>query len=136
MSLLSLVGAPSPRFYAMLDVIRALTQIALGDHLVVCANSFDALRASFPSPADRAGRALVLSSDYPQPDMLATFNNAGAPLAVCLDDFTAIAHFSVVTRDYGGVEAARFASMALVNLEPWCRIRRNCRPSSSMAMPA
>ena len=61
---------------------------------------------------------MVLISDYPQPDMLAIFYKLNAPVVVCVDDFTTVALYSVVSRGFGGVEAARFATMGVVNLEP------------------
>jgi len=118
MSLISLVGVPSPRFYATLNIIRALTQLTLGEHIFIACNSFSALQSAFPSPQEREGRAVILASDYPNLEMLDTFARVNAPLAICVEDFRAIAHFSVVSRDFDGVSAARFASMALVNIEP------------------
>src|SRR5208337_3344872 len=41
-----------------------------------------------------------------------------APVVVCVDDFTTVALFSVVSRGFGGVDAARFATMGVVNVEP------------------
>jgi hypothetical protein len=94
-----------------------LTQITIGDHVTVVANSFEALRKEFPSSAARKGQPVVLLSDYPEPDILATFYQLNAPLAICIDDFTTIAHYSIVSRGYLGVVAARFAMRGLVNLE-------------------
>ena len=88
------------------------------EHVVVNANSLAALRAKFPSLSAREGKPVVILSDYPQPDLLATLIGADAPMAVCADDFTTIAHLSVVSREFYGAAAARFASMALVNIEP------------------
>jgi len=116
--LISIVGTPSPTLYATLNVVRALTQTAIGDHKVVVANSLEALREKFPDKSARNGMPVVLLSDYPQPDMLATFYKLKAPVVVCVDDFTTVALFSVVSRGFGGVEAARFATMGLVNVEP------------------
>ena len=45
--LLSIVGTPAPILYATLNVVRTLTQIALGNHMVVVANSVAALREEF-----------------------------------------------------------------------------------------
>src|SRR5208337_770690 len=55
---------------------------------------------------------------YPEADVLPAYTEIKTPLVICADDFLAIAHYSVVSRDYGGVDAARFASMGLVNIEP------------------
>ena len=109
---------PTPFLYATLNVVRALAQIVLGDHVVVVANSVDALRVEFGSQHLEKANALVLFADYPQPDLLASLVRAKTPLAICLNGFASIAHFSVVSRDFVGVTAARFASMGLVNLEP------------------
>ena len=49
--------------------------------------------------------------------MMETYYKLKAPLAVCLDDFKTVAHYSVATRGFGGVEATRFATMGLVNVE-------------------
>jgi hypothetical protein len=116
--LISVLGTPSPLFYATVNVVRALTDATLGQHLVVYANSLDVLRANFPSTSARGDKPVVILSDYPQPDLLSTLLAAEARMTVCADDFTAIAHLSVVSREYFGVNAARFASMALVNIEP------------------
>jgi hypothetical protein len=104
--------------YATMDVVRALTQIVIGDHVVVVANSLEVLRKEFPSPTARKSQSVVLFSDYPAPEMLATFYQLNAPLAICVDDFATIAHYAVISRDMGGVDAARFAAMGLVNVEP------------------
>lgn len=90
----------------------------MGEHLVVVANSLRALREQFPDRSARNGKPVVLLSDYPQPDMLAIFYRLKAPVVICIDDFTTTALFSVVTRDFGAVQAARFATMGLVNIEP------------------
>jgi hypothetical protein len=115
--LISVVGTPSPTLYATMNVVRALVQVILGDHLVVVANSVEALRKEFPSAAARKGRPLILLSDYAAPEMLAILYQSNAPLAVCADDFITIAHCSVVSRGFGGLDAARFAMMGLVNVE-------------------
>jgi hypothetical protein len=116
--LISIVGTPSPLFHATLDLVRAAVQVCLGDHKVVCANSMEALRAEFPSRVERNSQPVVLYSDYPRIDILSTYTKIQAPVAICADDFLTVAHYSVVWRDFGGVDAARFASMALVNIEP------------------
>ncbi len=118
MSLLSLVGTPSPKLYAVQNIVRALVQITIGDHLVVVANSIEKLREQFPDSSTRKDRPVVLMSDYPNPDLMATLYHLNAPVVVCVDDFTAVALSSVVSRGFTGVAAARFATMALVNLEP------------------
>jgi hypothetical protein len=115
--LISVAGTPSPTLYATTNIVRALTQITVGDHMVVVANSVEALRKEFPSSSARKGQAVVLFSDYPDPQMLAKIYQVKAPLAICVDDFTAIAHYSVVSRGFGGVDAARFAMTGLVNIE-------------------
>jgi hypothetical protein len=115
--LMSIVGTPSPTLYATTNVVRALTQIALGDHVIVVANSLDVLRKKFPSRSARNGQPVVLFSDYPEPEMLATIYRVNAPLAVCIDEFTTIAHYSVVSRGFGAAVAARFALTGLVNIE-------------------
>jgi len=115
--LLSLVGTPTPHLYAMLNVVRALTQVTLGDHLVVVANSIDTLRSEFRAQSFKSANAVVLFSDYPQASILSTLVSANAPVAICVDNFASIAHYSVVSRDFTGVTAARFASMGLVNIE-------------------
>lgn len=114
--LISIVGTPSPTLYATMNVVRALTQITIGDHVVVAANSRDVLRKEFPSAAARKGRPAVLFSDYPEPQMLATLYSVNAPLAICVDDFATVSHYSVVSRGIGGADAARFAMMGLVNI--------------------
>jgi hypothetical protein len=116
--LLSLVGTPSPLFYATLNVVRALAKVGFSAHDVICANTVAELSEQIAGLPRTPNRGVVLYSDYPQPDMLPAYVATDAPLAVCVDDFVTIAHYSVVSRDYGGVEAARFASMGLVNIEP------------------
>jgi hypothetical protein len=115
--LISIAGTPSPTLYATINVVRALTQVLLGDHMVVVANSLEVLRKEFPSPAVRQGKSVVLFSDYPEPELLAALYQLNAPLAVCVDDFATIAHYSVVSRGFGGAAAARFAMMGLVYIE-------------------
>jgi len=116
--LISIIGTPSATLYATTNVVRALTQITIGDHLVVVANSLEVLRKEFPPAAARKGQSVVLFSDCPEPDMLAIFYQLNAPLAICVDDFTTIAHYSVVSRGFGGVVGARFALRGLVSIEP------------------
>src|SRR5271157_3430749 len=100
--LISLVGTPSPKLYAVLAIVRALVRITVGEHVVVVANSFEALREKFPDKRTRDSKAVVLMSDYPQPDMLALFYKLNAPVAVCVDDFATVALYSVVSRGFGG----------------------------------
>ena len=116
--LLTLVGTPSPKLYAVQNIVRALVQTTIGEHLVVVANSIDKLREEFPDSSTRNDRPVILMSDYPNPDLMATLYHLNAPVVVCVDDFTTVALTSVVSRGFTGVAAARFATMALVNLEP------------------
>ena len=116
--LLSLVGTPSPKLHATLNILRALVQVTFGEHVVIVVNSIEALREQFPDKATRNEKPVIVMSDYPKPELLAAFYNLNAPVAICIDDFTTIALFSVVSRGFGGVEAARFATMGLVNVEP------------------
>jgi hypothetical protein len=115
--LLSIVGTPAPILYATVNVVRTLTQIALGNHMVVVANSVAALREEFRTEHRGEANPLVLLSDYPHKDLLALLVSAKAPVAICVADFASVAHFSVASRDFVGVTAARFASMGLVNVE-------------------
>ncbi len=107
--------------------MKALAATTIGDYDLVCANTMAELgdRLSGLSPK---GRCVILYSDYPQPDVLPAFTAVDAPLIICSDDFLTVAHFSVVWREYGGVDAARFASMGLVNIEPLI----SAPPKSSM----
>lgn len=115
--LFSIVGTPSPTLYVTMNAVRALIQVLFGEHMVVVANSLEALRKEFPSRAARDGRPVVVMSDYPTPEILATVRQLNAPVAICIDDFTTIARYSVVSRGFGGVDAARFAMMGLVFIE-------------------
>ena len=115
--LISIAGTPSRTLYATMNVVRALTQVLLGDHIVVIANSLEVLRKEFPSPAARRGQSVVLFSDYPEPELLGTLYQFNAPLAVCVDDFATIATDCAVSRGFGGAAAARFAMMGLVYIE-------------------
>ncbi len=116
--LISLIGTPSPKLLATLNVVRALVQITFGEHVVLVANSIEALREQFPDQATRQEKPLIVMSDYPKPELLAASYTLNAPIAICIDDFATVAMFSVVSRGFGGVEAARFATMGLVNVEP------------------
>ncbi len=116
--LFSLVGTPSPIFYTTLEIVKALAAAAIGDHDVVCANTMAELGDRLSAASPPTDRCVILYSDYPQPDVLPAFTAVDAPLVICADDFLTVAHFSVVSREYGGVDAARFASMGLVNIEP------------------
>jgi hypothetical protein len=116
--LFSLVGTPSPAFYTTLNVVKALATAVIGEHDVVCANTMVELGDRLSGLSTPPERCVILYSDYPQPDVLPAFTAIDAPLVICADDFLTIAHFSVVWREYGGVDAARFASMGLVNIEP------------------
>ena len=114
--LLSLVGAPSPRLHAALGVVKSLAKVSLGGFDVVSANSLPDLKSKLPAGPNR--RSVLLYCDYPQRDVLAALAEIKAPVAICVDDFVTMAHYSVVWRGYGGVDAARFATMGLVNIEP------------------
>ncbi len=116
--LFSIVGAPSPKLYAVLNIVRALVRVTIGEPLVVVANSLEALRENFPDRPTRNNRPVVLLSDYPQPDLLAALAALNAPMVISIDDLTNVALFSVVSRGFGGADAARFATMGLVNVEP------------------
>jgi hypothetical protein len=116
--LLCMIGTPSPKLYAVQNIVRALVQTTIGEHMVVVANSIDALREKFPDSATRNNRPVLLMSDYPNPDLTATLYDLNAPVVVCVDDFTTVALSSVVSRGFTGVDAARFATMGLVNVEP------------------
>ena len=113
--------------YTTLDVVKALAAATIGAYDLVCANTMAELgdRLSGLSPKERC---VILYSDYPQPDVLPAFTAVNSPLLICADDFLTVAHFSVVWREYGGADAARFASMGLVNIEPLI----SAPPKSSM----
>lgn len=115
--LFSLVGTPSPAFYTTLNVVKALATTVIGEHDIVCANTMAEIGDRVSGLSTPKERCVILYSDYPQPDLLPAFTAIDAPLVICADDFLTIAHFSVVWREYGGVDAARFASMGLVNIE-------------------
>ena len=123
-----LVGTPSPVFYTTLQVLKALATAAIGEHDVVCANTMAELGDRLSGLSLPRERCVILYSDYPQPDVLPAFTAVDAPLVICADDFLTVAHYSVVWREYGGVDAARFASMGLVNIEPLI----SAPPNSSM----
>lgn len=115
----TLVGTPSPALYATLKVVEALSNVLFGEHDLFCANTVAELQTQLANrPLKHPHRSAVLYSDYPREDLSATYAAMGLPLVICADDFLTIAHYSVVSRDYGGVDAARFASMGLVNIEP------------------
>lgn len=116
--LLTIIGTPSPKLLAVANVVRALAHVTIGEPLIVVANSLEALRREFPGRSKLNDRPVVLLSDYPQPDLLATLYELKAPVVICIDDFATVALFNVVSRGFSGVDAARFASMALVNVEP------------------
>jgi hypothetical protein len=116
--LLSIAGTPSPKLYAVLNVVRTLAQVTIGEPVIVVANSLEALRKELPDRSKLNDRPVVFLSDYPQPDVLTTFYDLKAPVAICIDDFVTVALFNVVSRGFSGVDAARFATMGLVNLEP------------------
>jgi hypothetical protein len=116
--LMSVVGTPSPLLYATWNVVQAMTKVSGGDPLVMTANNVAALRSAFRSASDRKGKTVILCSDYPERDLLSLLVEANAPMIICADRLTTVAHFAVLTREYGGVVAARHASMALVNIEP------------------
>ena len=97
--------------------MRALVQVAVGEYVLVVANSIEALREKFPDGPTRKNCAVVLLADYPQPDLLAVFPGLRAPVAISIDDFESVALFSVVSRGFNGVAAARFATMGIVNVE-------------------
>ncbi len=115
--LLSLVGTPSPKLHAVLSIVRALAKVTLEEFEVISANTLMDLKTNLHFlPGIR--RSVILYADYPQPDIVSMLVGVEAPVAICADDFVTLAHYSVVWREYGGVDAARFASMGLVNIEP------------------
>jgi hypothetical protein len=116
--LFSVVGTPSPKLYAVLNIVRALVQVTIGEPVVIVANSLEELRKEFPDGPTRKNRAVVLVSDYPQPDIWAAFAHLKAPVVISIDDFATVALFSVVSRGFGAVAAARFATMGLINVAP------------------
>jgi hypothetical protein len=116
--LLSVVGTPSPLLYATLNVVQAMTKVSGGEPLVITAHSVDGLRSAFPSTSDRKGKSVILFSDYPEQDFLSLLVDTNTPMLICADHFTTVAHFAVVTRELGGVYAARHASMGIVKIEP------------------
>ena len=79
--LLSIVGTPAPILYATLNVVRTLAQIALGNHMVVVANSVAALRVEFRTQHREEANPLVLFRDYPHKDLLASLVSAKAPVS-------------------------------------------------------
>ncbi len=112
-----IVGTPSPILYAVTNILRAIIQISLGQHGIVVANSLPSLAEQLRASQDGRVQPLVVVSDYPNPSFLDTILTAETPLVICADDFTTIAHYSIITRDMSGVTAARFAMMGLVNIE-------------------
>lgn len=117
-ALLPVVGTPSPIFYAVANIVAALAKIVYGDYLAIVANSVDELHKKIPSRAALGNKSVVLLADYPRPDMLELLLGLNAPMAVCVDDFTSVAHYAVAGRGMSSVEAARFGTVGLVNLEP------------------
>ncbi len=112
-----IVGTPSPILYAVTNILRAIIQIVLGQHQIVVANSLPSLAEQVRASQDGMVQPLVVVSDYPNPSFLDSILTAETPLVICADDFTTIAHYSIITREMSGVTAARFAMMGLVNIE-------------------
>ena len=109
------VGTPSPVLYATLNVVRALVQITQGAHEAICVNTLSALNDAL-SDESRAGKTVVVFSDFPRQDLVFYLRDKGAPLAICVDDFTTIAHFAITSRNFDALAAARFATVSLTNL--------------------
>jgi hypothetical protein len=116
--LFSIVGTPSPLTQAILVITRACVQVVFGEHIVVCANTLQEMRAGFPSRSTRGDKPVIFISDFPQPDLRFKLLEAGAPMVICSDNLAAIAYLAIITRNFAAVDAARHASMALVNIEP------------------
>jgi hypothetical protein len=124
MSLLQIVaGPPSPLLYATFDVMRALTQVVAGDHKVIVANSLESLANDFPS--DRASGSprtpVVLLTDFPDRQLLDLYRSANVAMIVCASSFLSVSLHGVLDRGMSGIDAARFASTALVRMEALTR---------------
>ena len=115
--LLSLVGTPSPKLHATLSVVQTLAKVSFGEFEFISANTLADLKSNFHSSSEKP-RSVLLYADYPQPELVSMLVCLDAPVAICADDFVTLAHYSVVWRQFGGADAARFASMGLVNIEP------------------
>jgi hypothetical protein len=116
--LFCIVGTSSPTIHVIFSIVRTLVKLNYSEPIVASANTVDELGIAFSSQSVRGGRPVLLISDFPQRDLISTLLSVQAPVAVCGDDLATIAHFSIATRNYSGVDAARFASMSLVNIEP------------------
>ena len=113
---LAIVGTPSPVSYGVFDVLRTTARFAAAEFVILSANSVTEFESAV-SGEEPGSKALVVISDYPQTDLLALLQERGAPIVVCMERFETIAHHFVVARGYSGVDAARHATNALVNLE-------------------
>ena len=115
--LISIIGTPSSTLYATMNILRAVVQVACGDHCVVIANSVKSLIEEFPTERQRDNRAVILFSDYPDLELLSTIWHLNAPVTVCIDDLISVARFAAGTRGLSPLVATRFATMGLVKLD-------------------
>lgn len=111
------MGTPSAITYAAIDIVRAIAQVTLGDHSVISANSLDDLKRAWTGLEPERRKVVVFFSDYPREEIIRTLRMADAPLLICAEGVSEIADFAMMSRGFGAMAAARFATNGIANLE-------------------
>jgi len=109
----AVLGTPSPLTAAVLKVVQALAETALGSYYWIAAGTADDLRKAW---AQRGEKPVVMFADIPSQDITRMVVDANIPVVVCLEPPAAIVDHLARTRDLTGLPALRLASQSLGTL--------------------
>jgi hypothetical protein len=111
--LLTFLGTPSPLTAALLKVMQAVAETAVGPYHWIAAGTPEELQEAW---ATRGDKPVLLFSDIPSIKITEMLKASGAPIVVVLEPPAAIVRAVATTRKITGLPALRFASQSLATL--------------------
>jgi len=111
--LLTFLGTPSPLTAALLKVMQAVAETAVGPYHWIAAGTPEELQEAW---ATRGDKPVLLFSDIPSIKITAMLKASGAPIVVVLEPPAEIVRAVATTRKITGLPALRFASQSLATL--------------------
>lgn len=115
--LLSVFGTPSALMHGGLNVVRRITDIALGSHEFINANKPNDLREAFAGLMVRENAKVVFCSDMPNTELCELFIKTAAPIVLFIDSFDDIVANLKISKGASVIEGARSASRSICALE-------------------
>ncbi len=128
--LLSVFGTPSALAYGGFNIVRFITQIALGDHGLLRAVFLSELTQAWNGMEAAERKTVVFFSDCPEAKLVDLFLATRAPIVVFVDNFDDVATFVSASRSMSIQHSLRLATQV------HCALDRIIRHPGSLTFDA